>query len=162
MKTLVAFIVLAALLAIAIEVSKKTKNTNEHPKKRRLLTQREEAMFNRLTSALPELHVLAQVSFGALLQARSRSTRNTFDRKIADYVICNASLQPIAVIELDDASHRTKEDSDAQRDQLLIQAGYRVIRYNNIPDITQVQRDIDPQPSTTKKGEQHAINDEPT
>lgn len=148
-------LVLAALALIAFVLLKKGKASSasadeeersspqEQPQKRKSpLTEREQAMHNRLTQALPGLVVLAQVSFGALLYAKSRGARNRFDRKIADFVVCNKAYQVLAVIELDDSSHRGKEEQDAARDEMLEKAGYRVIRYPNIPDIDAVQADF--------------------
>lgn len=108
-------------------------------------------MFNRLKQALPTTTVSAQVSFGALLAAKSRATRNRFDRKIADFVICDHAYQVLAVVELDDASHRSKTSADSARDLLLTQAGYRVLRYPNIPDIDRVKLDVFPPPSPDQK-----------
>lgn len=146
-------IVLIALAVIAV-VAKQRANTpgasREQPKKKRLLSEREEAMFNRLTGALPNKRVLVQVSFGALLTAKSRPARNTFDRKIADFVICDFAMNVIAVVELDDASHRSKEEQDKLRDSLLSNAGYRVLRYKNIPDIDQLQSDFTEQTINTR------------
>lgn len=106
------------------------------------MTEREQAMYHRLTSTLPNKPVLAQVSFGALLKCTTRSERNTYDRKIADFVVCDMALQPIAIIELDDASHANKREQDRARDNLLIAAGYRVLRYAQIPDGQQLITDI--------------------
>jgi very-short-patch-repair endonuclease len=99
-------------------------------------------MYHRLRSALPWAQVFPQVSFSALLQSQSQATRNTFNRKVADYVICDPSLSPLAVIELDDSSHRGREAADAHRDSLLTKAGYRVIRYPNVPDADRIQADF--------------------
>lgn len=167
MKTLIFLAVLVVIAAIVIAALKK-KNTaeptdaeeREPPKRKRLLTQREEAMYNRLTTSLPESKILAQVSFGALLSARSRATRNSFDRKIADFVVCDKSLQVQAVIELDDDSHKNRTEEDAARDALLKNAGYRVIRYTNVPDIDQLQRDF-PLEKSPPKGTKNAVNNDP-
>lgn len=168
MKTLIFLVVLVLVAAIVIAALKKRnaiepKETaeTEAPKRKRLLSQREEAMYNRLTSALPDSRILAQVSFGALLSARSRATRNSFDRKIADFVVCDKALQIMAVIELDDDSHKTKGEEDKSRDSLLTNAGYRVIRYANVPDIEQVQRDF-PATNTSTKGATNAVHHETT
>ena len=108
-------------------------------------------MHNRLTQSLPDFVVLAQVSFGALLTAKTYAARNRFDRKIADFVICDKAFQVIAVVELDDASHKGKRAQDSDRDALLIQAGYRVLRYDNVPDIDKVKADFAPQPLAALK-----------
>lgn len=138
-------VVLASLAALAGD--KKGKRATEKPTKKKLfLTEREQAMHNRLKQSLPDLVVLAQVSFGALLTARSQAARNTFDRKIADFVVCDKALQVLAVIELDDSTHKTKRAKDADRDSMLMGAGYRVLRYPNIPDIDKVRADFMPPP----------------
>lgn len=112
-----------------------------------LLTKNEQPMYFRLVEALPEHVVLAQVSFSALLTTRDMTARNRFDRKIADFVICTKAFKVIAAIELDDSSHNGRESKDAERDQLLTNAGYRVLRYKRVPDIDKLRADIIPQPS---------------
>lgn len=138
--------VFIALLIVAALKQKAGSGSAERPRRRWVLSKNEAAMFHRLLQALPDHVVLAQVSFGALLTARSTATRNRFDRKIADFVVCNKAMQVLAIIELDDSSHRGKEDKDAARDKLLVDAGYRVIRYSKIPNIEKVQDDFAPTP----------------
>ncbi|CAN5906963.1 hypothetical protein BH11PSE12_BH11PSE12_17230 [soil metagenome] len=115
-------------------------------------------MFFRLVESLPENIVLAQVAFSALLKTTEQTTRNKFDRKVADFVICNKAFEVIAIIELDDSSHKGKEEQDAERDSLLINAGYKVIRYKKTPDISIVKKDIYditiPKTDTSKQHEQ--------
>jgi len=113
----------------------------DKPKARAPLTAREQAMYNRLVQTLPDLVVLPQVSFGALLTARTRAARSTFSRKIADFVVCDRSFKVVAVVELGD---KGKSQRDADRDALLIEAGYRVLRYPRVPDIGRVEADFDP------------------
>ncbi|MDD2547345.1 MAG: DUF2726 domain-containing protein [Burkholderiaceae bacterium] len=121
----------------------KEKN-GEKPRACAPLTRHEQAMFFRLQTALPELVVLSQVSFGALLTAKARSVRNTFDRKRADFVVCNPSFNVLAVIELDDNSHIGREENDQDRDKLLTDAGYRVLRYRSMPEVEQIAKDFKP------------------
>lgn len=141
---LIAIVALVAFAIFAKQASKGKAGRGEPPKRKRLMTEREQAMHNRLTQALPDLVVLAQVSFGALLSARAYAVRNTFDRKIADFAVCDKAFQVLAVIELDDASHKGKAEKDNTRDALLTSAGYRVLRYTNIPDIDRVRGDFAP------------------
>lgn len=153
MKTLLFVIVLAVLGWVYFsKIAKKGAapgaeekgSSAEQPRRRQLLSEREQAMHNRLSHALPDFVVLAQVSFSALLTARAYAARNTFDRKIADFVVCDKAFQVLAVIELDDASHKGKAEKDAARDAMLVSAGYRVLRYSNIPDIDRVRGDFLP------------------
>lgn len=111
----------------------------EKPRMKHLLTAREKEMFSRLTQAFPGMHVLAQVSGGALLEATHRGVRNKFDRKQIDFVLLMPDYSVLAVIELDDRSHRSKASADADRDDMFLQAGYSVMRLANVPDATELR-----------------------
>jgi len=67
-------------------------------------------------------------------------SRARFNRKVADFVVATKAFEVLAVIELDDASHKGREVQDSQRDALLERAGYRVLRFRNVPDVDAVQR----------------------
>jgi len=102
-----------------------------------LLTPNETEFFNRLQRALSSYHVFPQVPFAALLTVdrklsgkAHRSIRNRFDRKIADFVVCDRlSLTVIAIIELDDRTHDAKADRD--RDAITEAAGYKTFRFQS-------------------------------
>ncbi len=111
-------------------------------KSRLPLTPFEQRMYFALKAALPEHHVLAQVAFSALVTTSDRQTRNRFDRKVADFIICDPLLRPIAVIELDDSSHAGREAQDADRDAMLSKAGYKTVRYASIPSLDKIKEDI--------------------
>ena len=132
-------LVLVIAGVIAAVMSPKGKS-REKPKAKRPLTDREQAMFFRLQESLPDHVVMAQVAFSALLDAKSIATRNTFDRKVADFVVCTKAFTVVAVIELDDASHKTKRQADAARERLLTDVGYRVVRFKNVPDVLDVKK----------------------
>ena len=127
---LVAVVVAAALSAL----TKKGRRATGAISGRRPLTEREQAMYFRLTRTLPEQVVLAQVAFSALLTTKDRPTRSTFDRKVADFVVCDRAFTVLAAIELDDASHKGREKRDADRDVLLTKAGIPVLRFKQVPD----------------------------
>jgi hypothetical protein len=102
-----------------------------------LLTANEAEFFRRLQRALPGFHVFPQVSFAAFLTDDGQLSRNAtwnlrakFDRKIADFVICERStLRVVAVVELDDRTHDAR--ADRQRDAITRAAGYQTIRYQS-------------------------------
>lgn len=129
-----AMILLLAMAVIAINARKRSRRATGELRARHPLTDREQSMYFRLAQTFPEHVVLAQVAFSALLDTHDRPTRSTFDRKVADFVLCSKGFSPIAVIELDDHSHRNKERADAKRDAILQRAGYRVVRFKQIPD----------------------------
>lgn len=145
------FLLLAALAVVAFFVNKKKAATNDEPREkkgsfaaREIATANEQGMFWRLVEVfpMPEYIVLTQVSFGALLNAKDGASRYSFAQKRADFVLTNKGFKVLAVIELDDASHKGKEAADAERDAMLIQAGYRVLRYKRIPERAQLLADL--------------------
>lgn len=143
-------VILAALAVLSHRINRKGASGNINLKARRPLTPFEEKMFFALRDALPNHIILAQVSFSALVTSR-REHRNYFDRKYADFVICDQKLTPVLVIELDDSTHKTKTERDAKRDAMLATAGYRTIRYTAVPSATTIQADVAPQPNDQTK-----------
>ncbi|MFT4248014.1 MAG: DUF2726 domain-containing protein [Pseudomonas sp.] len=139
---LIALTLTAIAIIGALASAKKKSGSKEKPRAKHPLTANEQKMFNRLTETLPDMIVMPQVAFSTLLNARTQATRNRFNRKVADFVICDRSFTVKAIVELDDASHRGNEAKDAQRDELLTAAGYRVIRYPRIPNIDKVKDDF--------------------
>jgi hypothetical protein len=101
-------------------------------------------MYWRLTGTFPhpEYVVLAEVSFGALLIAKGGASRYSFSQKRADFVLLDKAFRVLAAIELDDSSHKGKEQRDEARDAMLIAAGYRVLRYKTIPDSDRLRADV--------------------
>ena len=94
------------------------------------MTENEREFYGRLRSALPDLHICPQVAMGALLDAPTARGRNPFSQKIVDYVLYEPlSGRVVAIVELDDASHDGVRD--ALRDEMLIGAGYRVLRWDS-------------------------------
>jgi very-short-patch-repair endonuclease len=142
------FLLAIGLLVFAMLARKKSAQGSsgfvDKPKARPPLTAREQAMYNRLVQTLPDLVVLPQVSFGALLTARTRAARSSFSRKIADFVVCDRSFKVVAVVALGDKNSKGKSQRDLDRDALLVEAGYRVLRYPRVPDIGRVEADFDP------------------
>ncbi|MDP9991266.1 very-short-patch-repair endonuclease [Variovorax boronicumulans] len=144
---MVVLLVVGVLVFLVVAKKRSEQNTSnfvDKPKARPPLTAREQAMYNRLVQTLPDLVVLPQVSFGALLTARTRAARSTFSRRIADFVVCDRSFKVVAVVELGDKNQKDKARRDPDRDAMLIEAGYRVLRYQRVPDIGRVEADFDP------------------
>jgi very-short-patch-repair endonuclease len=87
------------------------------------LTSNEAEFFRRLQRAL--------LADDGKLTAKARwSVRARFDRKIADYVICDRqTLRLVAIVELDDRMHDAH--ADRQRDAITKAAGYQTIRFQS-------------------------------
>lgn len=151
MNQLPIFALILALIFIISTVIKQNRAKSKLPlalKRKQILTNREQQMFFILSSALPECVVLAQVAFSALVTADSWQSRNRFNRKVADFVLCSKNMNVVAVIELDDRSHMGREHHDRERDAMLKQAGYTTIRYASIPTTEVIRRDIESQLTT--------------
>lgn len=65
------------------------------------------------------------------VSAKARwAVRAKFDRKIADFVICErGTLKVVTLIELDDRTHNSS--SDRKRDAITKAAGYQTIRFQS-------------------------------
>lgn len=141
---IIILIVIVAIFALTLGNTKQEKKTSTRNPitGKRILTMNEQPTFMKLREALPEHIILAQVSFSAFMTAKGYPTRNLFNRKIADFVVLDKKFNIIAIVELDDSSHKGKEDQDAERDALIAEAGHRVIRYKRTPDFEQVKKDF--------------------
>ena len=141
MKAILLLIVIAAvmLVILILKIGPGARKATGALSAKPPLTPREQAMYFRLQAALPEHVILAQVAFSALLTTRDRPTRSTFDRKVCDFVVCSKAFQVVAVVEVDDASHKGREAADAKRDAILAAAGYRVVRFKQVPDLAEVR-----------------------
>ncbi|WP_205669578.1 DUF2726 domain-containing protein [Acinetobacter sp. MB5] len=137
-------IVLVLVIGVVLGAFKKQGNQKERTpiKGKRILTMNEQPTFLRLKEALPDHIVLAQVAFSAFMTAKGYSTRSLFNRKIADFVVLDQHFNIVAIVELDDSSHKGNEAQDANRDALIAEAGYEVIRYKRTPDIQQIKQDF--------------------
>jgi MYXO-CTERM domain-containing protein len=147
--TTLLFVSAVALLALAVFVGaalmqRRRRRTAppDKPVRRRPLTPRQQQAYHRLVQCLPEHLVFAQVALSSLLTARDRATRSTFNRKVADFVVCTRSFEVLAVIAIDDGRQGGVRSFDGRRDALLEGAGYRVLRYDGVPDVMDVLRDF--------------------
>ena len=135
-------IVAIALLSMIAGKSKKPRHKHTPIHAKAILTKREHQFFQVLQQALPRAYIFPQVSFSAILNTKGFYTRSQFNRKIADFVLCDQNLKIVAIIELDDSSHKGREQQDTARDAMLNEAGYPVVRYAQIPAAGQLQKDL--------------------
>lgn len=119
---------------------------------KKLLTPNELHFFKRLQVAAGATYlVLPQVGLGALIDTilpegnpHREFERRKFVGKLLDFVVADAqTLQVRFVIELDDRTHNKLKD--ANRDQFLLQAGIKTLRYESTakPSVEQLQVDFE-------------------
>jgi hypothetical protein len=104
--------------------------------RRALLTENEKEFLLRLEEAFPEHRIMAQVCMGALMAPAVRggspdylSIRGRFAQKVVDFVVLDDTLEVVALVELDDRTHRLEKD--AIRDAMTAAAGYVTLRYQS-------------------------------
>lgn len=155
---LIIFVIFIGIVFAVLKSLKKDNQENNNDlkivekdiyKANQLMTKNELEFFNRLVKAFPELYVFPQVSFSALISPntndfrKASSIKNTYNRYRTDFILFKED-KVIAVIELDDKTHKNKEDKDAKRDSMLKEAGYSVYRFesNNKPNIETLKNTI--------------------
>ena len=115
--------------------------------KRQLLSDRERELYRRLTEALPNHVVLAQVQLLQVLNFKRGQRRYEIFNRISqlslDFVILNVDTSLVAAIELDDATHEREERrrADARKSHALRSAGIPLIRWQarSLPDATAIR-----------------------
>jgi hypothetical protein len=145
------FIPLAILVvAIAWLKSKSTDATlsGQWPfQPRKPLSLVEQVLWFRLTEALPDHIVLAQVQLSRLLSVKKghnfHQWNNRINRMSADFVICKKDASVVAVIERDDATHERadRQAANAKKSKALADANVRLIRWQtkSLPSHEQIR-----------------------
>jgi len=113
---------------------------------KKILSAAEQALYFRLSNALPEYIIFVHVGLSRLLGVKkginTQAWENRIGRMSADFVVCAKDSSIIAVIELDSAS-REREDRKvaAKKDKAFIEAGVRVIRWQikSLPDVAAIK-----------------------
>lgn len=101
-------------------------------KARPILTAAESRFFRWLVGILPsQFAVFPQVGLAAIVKNTAPAGWPKISQKRLDFVVVRCdTLQPVLVIELDDASHNREcaRKSDSEKDAILQSAGYKVVR----------------------------------
>src|SRR5699024_12254951 len=101
-----------------------------------LMTPTEEGFYKVLKEALPEYTVFVQVGLSRLIDVKKGNDYqqwfNRVTRMSVDYVLVDEKLRTVAAIELDDASHNTKQAKarDARKKKQLAEAKIRLTDRN--------------------------------
>lgn len=153
------YLILVIILAVVVFGASKQKSSPDKDNKESikpleldsykstiLMSDNEIEFFNRLIKAFPEYYVFPQVAMSGLVAPKTtdfkkmNSIKNTYNRSRVDFVIYK-DKKVFAVIELDDKTHKGKEDKDNKRDSILNQAGYKTFRFDskNKPSVEQLK-----------------------
>ena len=114
------------------------------------MSQTEINFWGLLVRAAAGYHIFPQVATSALLNIESpepkhfRTVLRAFSTTRIDFVICDAQLRVVALVELDDVSHDDKKEKDRRRDFITAQAGYKTVRFDcrQWPSVEQIRKRI--------------------
>jgi very-short-patch-repair endonuclease len=138
--TVLALIFIAVVIAAFVLIAKRAQGglgEAEWPfYAKKPLSAPEQTLYFRLTEALPEHIVLAQVGLSRLLGVKKgnnfQAWNNRINRMSADFVVCAKDSTIVAVVELDDSSHEREDRkaADAKKNKALKAAGIRLVRWH--------------------------------
>ena len=117
---------------------------------RQFLTAREMEAF-RIIMPIAEsmgLHVCPQASMDSFLKFEGEGgfrERGRYKARRSDFALMDRNGSVVLVIEIDDASHRGREEKDAARDSVVGMAGVNTLRVpgGRLPDTTEMRRIIE-------------------
>ena len=140
------YLLIGLLLIFSLMVFKsfnsQSKQQDSVLKRRAVFNLNEQLAFTRLKETLPTHTILAHVSYDALMTTKYSRTRNKYRNLLADFVVMDASHHIVAIIGLDDPNVLKRFQQAHYKDALLSMAGYRVIRYDEVPSYQQIRRDF--------------------
>jgi len=122
----------------------KIKEKEEAPikKARSILSTNEQMTFLKLRKALPDCFVLSRVALSALLNSSGLVTRNKINRCCVDFVILDKDFNVVSIIEINQPNQNSNPTKINERDTMLMEAGYKVIRYPYPPDLERITSDF--------------------
>ena len=148
MNTIFLLAVIAAIAVVIVKIKSPNRPGDEawpfYAKE--VLSQPEQLLYFRLVQALPDHMVLAQVQLSRFLRVKKGNNHqawlNRINRMSADFVVCNKDSSIVAIIELDDDTHKKgdRRAADEEKDKALASAGTHVVRWHTktIPDIASI------------------------
>jgi len=131
-------IILLVVVFLLVLLNKKKPNlkiNGDLPYKQKfILTKNEYLFYNELKKITDNqgLIICPKVGLKDLFEITTKDNYMSWFGRIAqkhiDFIICDNKLRPIYGIELDDNSHKTREDSDNFKDKLFEKSSIKLIR----------------------------------
>ncbi|ANF82802.1 hypothetical protein A3K93_11790 [Acinetobacter sp. NCu2D-2] len=136
------FILFCVVLMAWKKIENSGKRQDSALKQRAIFNLNEQLTYTRLKEVLPDRTILAHVSYDALLTTKFYRTRNKYRHLIADFVVLDQHHQIVAIVAVDDPLVLKRPQQAQYQDALLTMAGYRVIRYEDVPEYQQLRQDF--------------------
>lgn len=151
--TMLTMLALPAILIVAFVVIVKRLASGRTPSKdftvrrRQFLTPRETEAFRLLLpiAASSDLHVCPQAAMDSYLRFEGEGgfrERGRYKARRSDFAFMDRTGNVVLVVEIDDASHRGREEQDAARDEVVRMAGIPTVRIpaGRLPAAAEMQR----------------------
>lgn len=132
-------LILAIVIVVVYSGLRHKQQGDSALRQRAVFNSTEQLTFVRLKEILPEANILAHVSFDALLTTKFQHTRSKYQKMFADFVILDKVCRVIAIVVLDDQSTIKRVNEVNYQYALLQSAGYRVVRYTDVPEYQQIR-----------------------
>lgn len=142
MMIIASIVILVIVLMVAYKGLKHKQPSDSALRQRAVFNTLEQLTFTRLKDIFPEANILAHVSFDALLTTKFPRTRRKYQKLFADFVLLDKDFHVMAIIALGDGMTTRRANSSIDQDVLLDAAGYRVIRYQHVPEYQQLREDF--------------------
>lgn len=142
MMIIASVITLAIVIFVAYQGLRRKPPTDSALRQRAVFNTYEQLTFTRLKEILPEANILAHVSFDALLTTKLPRTRRKYEKLFADFVVLDKECRVRAIIALNDAQSAKRIKTALLHDALLEAAGYRVLRYQSVPEYQRLRDDF--------------------
>lgn len=149
---IMAVIAVLAMVIIAAATNKENRKATAFQRKEKeeapikkaksLLSTNEQMTFIKLRKALPDCFVLPRVALSALLNSSGLVTRNKINRCCVDFVILDKDFNVISIVEINQSNQNISPTKINERDTMLMEAGYRVIRYPYPPELERIINDF--------------------
>lgn len=136
------FLLFCVILMAWRQIENSDKRQDSVLKQRAIFNLNEQLTYTRLKEVLPNRTILAHVSYDALLTTKFYRTRNKYRNLVADFVILDQHHQIVAIVAVDDPLVLKRPQKAQYQDALLSMAGYRVIRYDDVPEYQQLRQDF--------------------
>lgn len=142
------YIVMGSILLILVIILAsrglipKTKQQDSALRQRAIFSVNQQLTYTRLKEILPNHTVLAHVSYDALLTTKFSRTRSKYRNLVADFVVLDHLQHVMAVVALEDPLSLKRPQKAQFQDALLDMAGYKVIRYEEVPEYHQLREDF--------------------
>ncbi len=131
------------ILCVFAWVSDKQRDIiSKYYRPKKILNETEAKFFNLLCQAVPVgCSVFPHVSMRALIETNHWDMWAPFNLKRVDFVICNAALNIVCVVELEGHNEQNRH---LRREKMLQNAGVNILRYrlSEEPTVDQVRQDI--------------------